>query len=80
MNAGMKVTYARTPARFSGRWPTLPWARGSPCMERPQPGQNAAVLGIWAAQCGHEASGTFVSSIVGHHIKTRGGQQMVDST
>jgi len=54
----------------------VPWARVSVCMERPQPGQKAAVSGIWAAQCGHDVSGTLLRSIVGHHIKTAGGQQI----
>src|SRR5579864_6074501 len=33
-------------------------------MGRPQPGQKAAVSGIWAAQCGHAVRGTLVWSIV----------------
>jgi len=34
-------------------------------MERPHPGQNAAVCGICAAQCEQDCSGTWVSSIAG---------------
>ena len=61
---------------FSGKGPTVPWARVSVCMDRPQLGQKAAVSGIWAAQCGHEISVTLDGSTVGHDIKTPGGRQM----
>ena len=40
---------------FSGNAPTLPLARTGSIMAAPQPGQNAAVSGMRAAQEGQES-------------------------
>src|SRR5258708_36524531 len=48
------MKYARAPAKVAGRTPTVPWARIGEVIERPQPGQKAAVSGIEAAQLGQE--------------------------
>ncbi len=53
MMAGTKVTYASAAAMFSGKTPILPPARTGSFIAIPQPGQNAAVSGMRAAQCGH---------------------------
>src|SRR3984957_13158096 len=44
------------PAMLSGKTPTLPCARTGGCVVCPQPGQNVAVSGICAAQCGQRTS------------------------
>lgn len=44
-------------------------------MGRPQPGQNAAVSGIWAAQWGQVSSMIGFDPFVANLIKTRGQQQ-----
>jgi len=45
-------------------------------MGRPQPGQNAAVSGIWAAQWEHASSMIGFDPFVANLIKTRAKRQI----
>jgi len=61
--AGIKVRYANPPAMRSEKIPTRPLARSGSSIEIPQPGQNAAVSGMRAAQEGQERGMASVASI-----------------